>query len=348
MTIAPVLQSDDVRTPSRIDLDGESMFHLPPIVTWDPLTTPVALLPIESILVSRNGHGEAGNLGGLTASIQARGVLEPLIVAPDGRLLAGRRRLEAARRAGLAVVPVRVCEIADERTAIEIGLVENVERADLDPLTRAKSYHGLIEQGATVEEIARLVGQGTGHVYQHLALLDLHSAVQASLHARTISFADARSLVPLEHTDQAVVFREIRTSPKPLSSRQVKMRVDARRVMRLVRQTDDPGTQGEAETLTDDSLQEPDPDAKRVEGNYAALFAVEDATTVLAQPSSDIDRLDQINALIAEMVSAAQGEDQVRAWARRLSRVLEALQEMKLAEATSKKKSASAAQDRLL
>jgi ParB-like chromosome segregation protein Spo0J len=233
---------------------------------------------------------------------------------------------------------VRVCEIASERAAIEISLVENVERSDLDPLTRARSYRALIEEGATVEEIADLVGQGTGHVYQHLQLLDLHPDIQQALHMRTISFADARALVPLKHTDQAAVLQEIRSSPKPLSSRQVKMRVDARRVMRLIRQTDDPGTQGEAETLTEDSLR----------GNYAALFAAEDATTSLAQPNSDIDPLDQINALIAEMVSAAQGEDQVRAWARRLSRILEALQEMKLDEATNKKKSASAVQDRLL
>ncbi len=322
----------------EIQVEERSPLALMAATSWGLTDASVTQMPIGSILISPNGDGKATDLDGLVASICKRGLLQPLIVAPDGRLLAGRRRLEAARRAGLATVPVVVCEITSERAAIEISLVENVERSDLDPLTRAKSYHALIEQGATVEEIADLVGQGTGHVYQHLQLLDLHPEVQQALHTRALSFADARALVPLEHTDQAAVLQEIRASAKPLSSRQVKMRVDTRRVMRLVHQTDDPGTQGEGETPTEESLQ----------GNYAALFEVEDAARLLAQPSLDIDPLDQINALIAEMVSAAQGEDQVRAWARRLSRILEALQEMKLDEATNKKKSASAVQDRLL
>jgi len=344
MSSALALLTENV---TEILVEARSPFALIASPSWGLTDASVTQMPIGSILISPNGDGKATDLDGLVASIRKRGVLQPLIIAPDGRLLAGRRRLEAARRAGLATVPVSVCEIASERAAIEIGLIENVERADLDPLTRAKSYHALIEQGATVEEIANLVGQGTGHVYQHLQLLDLHPEVQQALHTRALSFADARALVPLEHTDEAAVLQEIRASPKSLSSRQVKMRVDARRVMRLVRK-DDPGTQGKAETLTDDSSPESDPDAKRVEGNYAALFAAEDATTSLAQPSSDSDPLDQINALIAEMVSAAQGEDPVRAWARRLSRLLEALQTVKADEATNKKKLASAVQDRLL
>ncbi len=335
-------------TDSPVDMQMQTRAPLTLIesTSWGLTDASVTQMPIGSILISPNGDGKATDLDGLVASIRTRGLLQPLIVAPDGRLLAGRRRLEAARRAGLMTVPVRVCEIASERAAIEISLVENVERSDLDPLTRAKSYHALIEQGATVEEIADLVGQGTGHVYQHLQLLDLHPEVQQALHTRALSFADARALVPLEHTDQAAVLQEIRSSPKPLSSRQVKLRVDARRVMRLVRQTNDLGTQDEAEAPSEDSLQEPA--LSKVEGNYAALLEVEDATSSLAQPGSDIDPVDQINALIAEMVAAAQGEDQLRAWARRLSRILEALQTIKLDEASNKKKSASAVQDRLL
>ncbi len=266
-------------------------------------------MPIEAIVVSRNGHGETENLDGLTASIRARGVLEPLIVTPEGRLLAGRRRLVAAGRAGLTVVPVRVCDVSDERAAIEISLVENVERADLDPLTRATSYRGLVEQGASVEDIAALVGQGIGHVYQHLALLDLHPEVQAALHANRLRFADARALAPLDLEEQAVVLQEIRQSPTPLSSRQVKARVDAQRVMRLVEKAD-----------TSEPQNGDDP-----KGNYAALFETEDASTNHATTDASSNPLDEINAIIAEMVAAAQGEDQLRTWARRLSRILEIL-----------------------
>jgi len=92
---------------------ANSMLDLPVAIPemWMLADASVAQMPIDSIVVNQNGHGEAGNLDGLVTSIQTRGILQPLIIAPDGRLLAGRRRLEAARRAGLASVPVRVCEI---------------------------------------------------------------------------------------------------------------------------------------------------------------------------------------------------------------------------------------------
>jgi ParB/RepB/Spo0J family partition protein len=332
---------------TEMPVEAQSAFTLLAATSWGLADASVTQMPIGSILVSPNGDAQATDLDGLVASIRARGILHPLVVAPGGRLLAGRRRLEAARRAGLATIPVRVCEIDTERAAIEIGLIENVERTDLDPLTRAKSYRGLIQQGATVEEIANLVGQETGHVYQHLQLLDLHPEVQHALHVRMLSYEDARALVPLEHTDQAAVLQEIHSSPKPLSARQVKLRVDARRVMRLVRQNN-PGTRMSGGTLASDS-QNLESDAEGTNGSYAALFETEDVTTSVAQSSAEVDPLNQLNALIAEMVASAQGEDQVRAWARRLSHILETLLAHASAlDAESKKKSASAVQDRLL
>jgi len=314
---------------------------------WTLADASVSQMPIDSIIVSRNGHGEAANLDGLVTSIQTRGVLQPLIVAPDGRLLAGRRRLEAARRAGLTTVPVRVCEITTERAAIEISLIENVERADLDPLTRAQSYRALMEQGATVEEIAELVGQGTSHIYQHLQLLDLHRDVQQALHARALSFADARALVPLQVEDQAVVLQEIRTAAKPLTSRQVKARVDARRVLRLVRRAQDESAKQKGASEDGEASQGTEVDTESVAGNYALLFETEDTANAVVVSETQPNPLEQLNALIAEMVAAAQGEDQARAWARRLSHLLESLQ-AQLVAAEKQKKSASAVQDRLL
>lgn len=332
--------------------------HRLPSIAWAISSAPVALMPIESIVDSRNGHGEIGNLDGFTASIQARGLLQPLIVTPEGRLLAGRRRLEAARRAGLTVVPVRVCEVSDERAAIEISLVENVERADLDPLTRAHSYRGLIEQGATVEEIAALVGQGIGHVYQHLALLDLHPAVQEALHSNSMRFADARALAPLELEEQAAVLREIRQSPKPLSSRQVKARVEARRVMRLVH---DGATLARCaprgQRITDAPSAAPPQqqgDAGGLQGNYALLFETEDAVRNIITTETQSSPLEELNAIIAEMVAAAQGEDQLRTWGRRLSHILEILsdsrriQQLKLEKAERQQDAPGSVQGQLL
>ena len=352
-----MLQSpmNDLLTLPIDHLGNGSMFAHTPVTLIEPTTwkiedIPVAQMPIGSILVSPNGDAQATDLDGLVASIRAKGVLQPLIVAPDGRLLAGRRRLEAARRAGLAQVPVRVCEVTSERSAIEIGLVENVERADLDPLTRAKTYRALIDQGASVEEVADLVGQGTRHVYQLLQLFDLHPQVQHAVHMRELSFADARALVLLEQDDQIVVFEEIQAAAKskPLTSRQVKARVDARRVMRLVQEN---ATRSEQAQKGDESgpadSQEKGPGSATLD--YAVLFETT-LPEVVPQPEPVRMPLEELDKLIAEMVVAAQGEDQVRGWARRLSHILGALRgaEAEHEKGNGKKKSASAVQDRLL
>ena len=278
---------------------------------------PVALMPVAAIQIHPNGHGELVDLDGLTASIREHGVLQPLVVSADGRLLAGRRRLEAARRAGLEMVPVRLCEIEDERAAIEIGLIENIERTDLDPLTRARCYRALLEQGAGVEEVAALVNQETSHVYQHLALLDLHQDVQQAVETRSLSFLDARNFGKLSADDQATVLtglqQEARGKPdgKPLSSRQIKLRVDAQRVMRLA----------QCAAVSRDGERTAAP-----KGDYAGLFESEEEPK--RNPKElNRDPFTELNALVAEMVSAAQGEDPVRGWARRLSHILEALKE---------------------
>ena len=314
MTLSQALSTEELFAQPSMGTSNPTLSRFLPQANWDVSNLPVAQMPIEAIQVNRNGYGEMSDLEGLTASIKERGVLEPLIITPERRLLAGRRRLEAARRAGLTLVPVRVFEIADERTAIEIGLVENVERADLDPLTRAKAYRGLMELGTSVEEIARLVGQGAGHVYQHLGLLDLHPQVQEAVHTRRLSFADARSFKPLTSEEQTTLLQEIQQSPKPLSSRQVKARVDARRVMRLVQQA-----QTEREQIPGKENGEPS-------RKYDLLFEVDEPPSLTQAQSSPRNPLDDLNTLIGEMIAAAQGEDQVRTWARRLSHILERLQ----------------------
>ena len=314
MSLTHVLSAEELFVQPSVETASPILPHLLPLANWDVSNLPVAQMLIEAIQVNRNGYGEMSDLEGLTASIRERGVLEPLIITPERRLLAGRRRLEAARRAGLSMVPVRVFEIADERTAIEIGLIENVERADLDPLTRAKAYRGLMELGASVEEIARLVGQGAGHVYQHLALLELHPEVQEAVHTRRLSFADARSFKPLTSEEQETLLQEIQQSPKPLSSRQVKARVDARRVMRLVQQA-----QTEREQIPGKEDSEPS-------GKYDLLFEADAPPSLTPAQTNPRNPLDDLNTLIGAMIAAAQGEDQVRTWARRLSHILERLQ----------------------
>jgi ParB family chromosome partitioning protein len=146
-----------------------------------------------------------GELDELTASIREHGVLQPLVVspAPDGHgylLIAGERRLQAARLAGLTTVPV-VVRLADERQALELALVENLQREDLDPLEAAEGYRQLIEDfGLTHEVVGRRVGKSRPSVSNTLRLLKLPATVRQALAGAKLSEGHARALLALPTT----------------------------------------------------------------------------------------------------------------------------------------------------
>ncbi|HKY83850.1 MAG TPA: ParB/RepB/Spo0J family partition protein [Anaerolineales bacterium] len=138
----------------------------------------------------------------LAASIREHGVLQPLVVTPasdgDGYLLiAGGRRLEAARMVGLETVPV-VVRVADERQSLEMALVENLQRADLDPLESADGYRQLVEDfGLSHEEVAKRVGKSRSTVSNTLRLLKLPASVRQALASGRLSEGHARALLAL-------------------------------------------------------------------------------------------------------------------------------------------------------
>jgi len=138
----------------------------------------------------------------LAASIREHGVLQPLVVTPasdgDGYLLiAGGRRLEAARMVGLETVPV-VVRVADERQSLEMALVENLQRADLDPLESADGYRQLVEDfGLSHEQVAKRVGKSRSTVSNTLRLLKLPASVRQALASGRLSEGHARALLAL-------------------------------------------------------------------------------------------------------------------------------------------------------
>ncbi len=141
-------------------------------------------------------------LQNLADSIQEHGVLQPLVVLPanaDGshELIAGERRLEAARLAGLTSVPV-IVRIADERQQLELALIENLQREDLNPLEVAEGYRQLAEDfGLSHEEIAEQMGKSRTAVSNTLRLLKLSAAVRKALGSGKISEGHARALLAL-------------------------------------------------------------------------------------------------------------------------------------------------------
>lgn len=147
-------------------------------------------------------HLSPEELAELTASIREHGVLQPLIVTPgeiDGQyiLIAGERRLEAARLAGLNSVPVIVREATDQQR-LELAIIENVQRADLNPLEEAEAYRQLAEDfHLSHEEIAARVGKSRVTITNTLRLMKLPDAVKNALIEGKISEGHARALLAL-------------------------------------------------------------------------------------------------------------------------------------------------------
>ncbi len=151
-----------------------------------------------------------GAIEELSESIRAHGVLAPLLVRRDGSgfvLLAGERRLRAARLAGLAEVPVFVrADAASPLSQLELALIENLQREDLDAVEAALGYQRLIqEHGYTQEQVAQRVGKDRATVANALRLLKLPDDGLRALRAGRISAGHARALLPLEDQAQFAV-----------------------------------------------------------------------------------------------------------------------------------------------
>lgn len=156
----------------------------------------------------------------LAASIREKGLLQPLVVRPKGEgyeLVAGERRLRAAEMAGLKEVPALIRDLTDQE-AMEVALVENLQREDLTPLEEARGYQALLGLGLTQEEVAKRVGKARSTVANALRLLQLPEEVLEALEQGLISAGHARALLMLEPEDRLWGLREI--LEKGLSVRQ--------------------------------------------------------------------------------------------------------------------------------
>ena len=137
----------------------------------------------------------------LAQSIRTTGVIQPLLVRPMGglfELVAGERRWRAAQLAGLMRIPVIVREIPDDKL-LELALIENIQRAELNPVEEAKAYQRLIESlGLTQDEVARRVGRDRTFVTNYLRVLRLPTDIQDLIETEKISFGHARALLGVQ------------------------------------------------------------------------------------------------------------------------------------------------------
>lgn len=174
-------------------------------------------VPLDAIVPNRRQPRESFEeeaLEELAASIREHGILQPLLVRPlgDGRyeLIAGERRWRAAQRAGLATVPV-LTRSATGQAALEMALVENVQREDITPLECARAYRALIDEfGMTQEQVAAKVGKSRAAVANALRLLKLPAPILEGLQKGLVTEGHARALLMLEQEkDQLALFEAI-------------------------------------------------------------------------------------------------------------------------------------------
>ncbi|MBC7280264.1 ParB/RepB/Spo0J family partition protein [Hoeflea sp.] len=178
------------------EIDHPSAAQSKPAISAD------RLVPIEH--VSRNPRNprrsfDPADLEDLSRSIRQHGIVQPIMVrnadADRFEIIAGERRWRAAQMAGLVEIPVIVRNV-DDKTALEIAIVENVQRADLNALEEAQGYEQLIAQyGYTQNDLGEVIGKSRSHVANSLRLLKLPEEVRAMLAEGALSAGHARAIV---------------------------------------------------------------------------------------------------------------------------------------------------------
>jgi ParB family transcriptional regulator, chromosome partitioning protein len=166
----------------------------------------IALDQIDHNPYQTRTHVDEEQLAELAASITANGVVQPVLVRPmaDGRfqLIAGERRWRASRLAGKATIPAILRQVSDEQ-AMEITIVENLQRADLNPMEQARAFERLSREfHMTQEQMAQRTGKDRASVANFLRLLRLPSGVQARVESGVLSFGHARALLAFEHAEE--------------------------------------------------------------------------------------------------------------------------------------------------
>ncbi len=166
-------------------------------------------------------------LAELGESIRSQGILQPLLVRPTAggkyEIIAGERRWRGAQLAGLQSVPAVVREISDQ-TAMAVGLIENIQREDLNAIEEARGYRRLLDEfGLTHQEVSEAVGCSRTQVTNLIRLLALHPKVQEMLEAEEVSMGHARAILSLQENEQPDIATRVRV--RGLSVRQTEQLV---------------------------------------------------------------------------------------------------------------------------
>lgn len=195
-------------------------------------------------------------LNALAESIRQQGIVQPIVVTEKGAdrfsIVAGERRWRAARRAGLSQVPIVVREVKNDHQKLEMALVENLQRSDLNPVEEAEAYRSLQDGfGFSQEDIGHKVGKSRASVSHILRLLSLPPEILEMLRDRRLTAGQARPLLALEDPDQRLALAE-KAIREGLSAREIEaiVRGEKRARKKSSPAKADPDTVAAAERLT--------------------------------------------------------------------------------------------------
>lgn len=274
---------------SDVELDQKSV----PTSPTPQASSPQAeqYLPIETIFPNADQPRRVfkpDDLQDLANSIRAKGVIQPLIVRPrpghDGeyQIVAGERRWRAAQLAQLHAVPA-VIRPLDDQSVLEIAIIENIQRADLNPIEEAAGYKQLMDKfGHTQEKMAEALGKSRSHIANLLRLLNLPQLIQDHLEAGRLTSGHARALITSDN-------------PEGLAVRVISQGLSVRETERLAKQVKAPNVK---------SAQKPEKDAdtRALEGDLTATLkmavrinhsAKNDGGEVVVQ-YKDFEQLDEL------------------------------------------------------
>lgn len=217
--LAALLGDDAIETPAAVNA---------PIGAETAKGTGLRQLPIELLTANPNNPRRMfadEDIDSLAKSLKEKGLIQPIMVRPKGanfEIVAGERRWRAAQRAGIHSVPVIIREL-DDRETLEIAIIENVQRSDLNPLEEARAYKMLMDQyDYTQQQLADSIGKSRSHIANTMRLTQLPDSVLSHIESGTLSAGHARTLVATEN-------------PQDLAERIIKLGLSVREAEDLAR-----------------------------------------------------------------------------------------------------------------
>jgi ParB family chromosome partitioning protein len=216
-----------VSVPAKRKVLGRGLAALIPVPEAPASPGEVPIASLEPNPFQPRTAMDPGRLAELTASIRESGIVQPILVRRRGeryQIIAGERRFRAAQAAGLVTVPVAVRDVADEHL-LELALVENIQREELNAIEEAQAFHRLQDEfSLTQDEIARRVGRDRTTIANTLRLLRLPRELRERVAAGALDAGHGRALLALDRAeDQVALGRE--AARKGLSVREVERRV---------------------------------------------------------------------------------------------------------------------------